>query len=71
VNSHYAPLPRYAGYWPELWAIWNDEKDFAVTIHYIDRGVDTGNIIAQYPWLSPMTTPARRSTTDARKSASK
>jgi len=49
VNSHYAPLPRYAGYWPELWAIWNDEKDFAVTIHYIDRGVDTGNIIAQYP----------------------
>ena len=47
ANVHYAPLPRYAGFWPEMWAIWNSEKEFAVTLHYVNSGVDTGPIIAQ------------------------
>ncbi len=47
VNVHYAPLPRYGGYWPEMWAIWNDEKEFAVTMHYVEEGIDSGCIIAQ------------------------
>ena len=47
ANIHYSPLPRYAGYWPEMWAIWNSESDFAVTLHYVSIGVDTGPIIAQ------------------------
>lgn len=47
VNVHYSPLPRYAGYWPEMWAIWNSEKSFAVTLHYVGIGIDTGPIIAQ------------------------
>lgn len=47
VNVHYAPLPKYGGYWPEMWAIWNDEKKFAVTMHYVEVGLDTGPIIAQ------------------------
>jgi Methionyl-tRNA formyltransferase len=42
VNIHYAPLPKYAGFWPEMWAIWNDERDFAVTMHYVNKGIDTG-----------------------------
>lgn len=49
VNIHLSPLPRYGGFWPEMWAIWNDEKLFGITMHYIDHGVDTGRIIAQYP----------------------
>ncbi len=49
VNAHHGPLPRYGGFWPEMWAIWNQEKDFGVTMHYIDSSVDTGNIVAQYP----------------------
>ncbi len=49
VNAHHGPLPRYGGFWPEMWAIWNNEKDFGVSLHYIDRGVDTGNIIGQSP----------------------
>ncbi len=49
VNAHHGPLPRYGGFWPEMWAIWNEEKDFGVTLHYVDRGVDSGNIIGQYP----------------------
>lgn len=47
VNAHYGPLPRYGGFWPEMWAIWNEEKKFGVTLHYVDRGVDSGNIIRQ------------------------
>ena len=47
VNVHYAPLPKYGGYWPEMWAIWNGEKKFAVTMHYVEKGLDTGPIIAQ------------------------
>jgi len=51
VNVHYAPLPKYAGFWPELWAIWNQEKEFAVTAHYVGNGIDTGDIIDQR-WFS-------------------
>ena len=47
VNVHYAPLPKYGGYWPEMWAIWNGETKFAVTMHYVEKGLDTGPIIAQ------------------------
>jgi methionyl-tRNA formyltransferase len=47
INIHYGPLPRYGGWWPEMWAIFNDERDFALTFHYIDGGVDSGNIIYQ------------------------
>ncbi len=47
VNVHYAPLPKYAGFWPEMWAIWNGETEFAVSIHYVGSGIDTGPLIAQ------------------------
>ena len=47
VNIHYAPLPRYSGYWPEMWAIWNEERDFGITYHYIDEGIDTGKVLYQ------------------------
>ncbi len=47
VNVHYSPLPRYSGYWPEMWAIWNCETDFGVTMHYVSEGIDTGPIIKQ------------------------
>jgi len=48
VNVHYAPLPKYGGYWPEMWAIWNGETRFAVSMHYVEKGLDTGPIIDQY-----------------------
>jgi methionyl-tRNA formyltransferase len=47
VNVHYAPLPKYGGYWPEMWAIWNGETEFAVTMHYVEKGLDSGPIIVQ------------------------
>jgi methionyl-tRNA formyltransferase len=30
-----------------MWAIWNGESEFAVCLHYVGIGVDTGPIIAQ------------------------
>jgi methionyl-tRNA formyltransferase len=57
VNVHYAPLPKYGGYWPEMWAIWNGETKFAVTMHYVEKGLDSGPIIAQYNFdISPLET---------------
>ena len=47
LNVHYAPLPKYAGFWPEMLAIWNEEKEFAVSLHYVTRGIDAGPIVKQ------------------------
>jgi methionyl-tRNA formyltransferase len=47
ANVHYAPLPKYAGFWPEMWAIWNCESEFAVSLHYVGSGIDSGPIISQ------------------------
>ncbi|VVC03241.1 Bifunctional polymyxin resistance protein ArnA [Candidatus Burarchaeum australiense] len=47
ANLHFAPLPRYRGMYPIAWALLNGEKEFGVTIHEIDPGVDSGDIIAQ------------------------
>ncbi len=47
VNLHFAPLPRYRGSYPGAWAIINGEKQHGITMHYMDPGVDSGDIIAQ------------------------
>lgn len=47
INLHLAPLPKYRGVAPIGHALLNGEKKFGVTLHYMDPGVDTGDIIAQ------------------------
>lgn len=47
INVHCAPLPRYGGMSPYVWVLANNEDTFAVTIHYMDEGLDTGDIIVQ------------------------
>ena len=47
ANLHFAPLPKYRGMYPVAWALLNGEKEFGVTLHVIDPGVDSGDIIAQ------------------------
>lgn len=51
VNVHGALLPDYRGANILNWQIINGETESGVTLHYIDEGVDTGDIIAQskYP----------------------
>lgn len=47
INLHFAPLPKYRGVSPIAWALYNGEKSHGVTLHYIDQGIDTGDIIGQ------------------------
>lgn len=51
INCHAGKLPFYRGRNILNWALINDEKEFGVTVHYVDEGIDTGDIIKQqcYP----------------------
>ncbi|MDD3050184.1 MAG: methionyl-tRNA formyltransferase [Candidatus Cloacimonetes bacterium] len=47
INCHAGKLPYYRGRNILNWVLINDEKEFGVTVHYIDDGIDTGDIICQ------------------------
>ena len=51
INCHAGKLPEYRGRNILNWALINDESEFGITVHYIDEGIDTGDIILQrtYP----------------------
>ncbi|MGY3108132.1 amino acid adenylation domain-containing protein [Bradyrhizobium sp. LM6.9] len=46
-NYHDGPLPRYAGTHVTSWALLAQETEYAVTWHWIDDGVDTGDVVIQ------------------------
>jgi methionyl-tRNA formyltransferase len=46
VNVHFGLLPYNRGSFPVPWAI-IDGNDPGVTLHYMDPGVDTGDVVAQ------------------------
>ena len=47
VNLHGGPSPNYRGADCTFWALYNGEPDqVGCTLHYIDAGIDTGNLIA-------------------------
>ena len=47
INCHAGKLPFYRGRNILNWALINDEKEFGITVHYVDDGIDTGDIIKQ------------------------
>ena len=47
INCHAGRLPFYRGRNVLNWVLVNDEKHFGVTVHYVDEGIDTGDIILQ------------------------
>jgi len=47
LNIHGSLLPKYRGANALNWVLINGEKETGVTIHYIDEGIDTGDIVAQ------------------------
>tara|TARA_B100000780_G_scaffold166311_1_gene116381 strand:- start:181 stop:1110 length:930 start_codon:yes stop_codon:yes gene_type:complete len=47
VNIHPSLLPNYRGPVPTAWAILNGENEFGITIHQVDSGIDTGDILVQ------------------------
>ena len=46
INLHISYLPWNRGVSPNLWSFLEDSKK-GVTIHYLDEGIDTGDILAQ------------------------
>lgn len=46
-NIHFSLLPKYKGMYTSAHPILNGEKYSGVTLHYIDAGIDTGDIIDQ------------------------
>ena len=44
-NLHFSLLPAYKGMFTSAWPILRFEKYTGVTLHEIDKGIDTGNII--------------------------
>lgn len=46
-NIHFSLLPKYKGMFTSIMPILNNEKATGVTLHKIDKGIDTGEIIAQ------------------------
>lgn len=47
INCHAGKLPFYRGRNVLNWALINDEREFGITVHYVDNGIDTGDIILQ------------------------
>jgi methionyl-tRNA formyltransferase len=46
-NVHFSLLPAYKGQYTSAWPILNGEEVTGVTLHKIDNGIDTGEIIDQ------------------------
>lgn len=48
INVHAGITPKYRGVHGTYWAkVNNDEENNGVTIHFVDKGIDTGGIIKQ------------------------
>jgi methionyl-tRNA formyltransferase len=47
INCHAGKLPFYRGRNILNWVLINDEDEFGITVHYVDEGIDTGDIILQ------------------------
>lgn len=47
LNFHDSLLPRFTGFSPVLWALISGESEFGLTVHRMDSGLDTGDILVQ------------------------
>ena len=47
INCHAGMLPFYRGRNVLNWVLINDENEFGITVHHVDDGIDTGDIIIQ------------------------
>tara|TARA_R110002073_G_scaffold192387_1_gene351174 strand:+ start:17987 stop:19159 length:1173 start_codon:yes stop_codon:yes gene_type:complete len=46
-NIHFSELPKYKGMYTSIWPILYADSRSGVTLHKIDSGIDTGDIVAQ------------------------
>lgn len=54
INLHPAFLPDYRGANPWFWSYYNTLPESGVTLHYMDKGEDTGDIIYQKKYTIPL-----------------
>jgi methionyl-tRNA formyltransferase len=47
VNVHGAILPEYRGVLPAFWMLANGESRAGVSVHFVDEGIDTGDVCGQ------------------------
>ena len=47
INFHFGLLPECRGPQPILWHMLNNDREAGVTVHKVDGGIDTGEIIMQ------------------------
>ena len=47
INAHPSILPKYAGCFSSVWALFNNEKKTGITFHYMKKKFDSGNILLQ------------------------
>ncbi len=47
LNLHKGKLPDYRGMPPAFWELWNNETQIGCTVHYINAGLDKGDIVRQ------------------------
>lgn len=50
-NIHFSLLPKYKGMYTSSWPLLNGEKKSGVTLHEIDQGIDTGDVIDQLEFI--------------------
>ncbi|ATL65693.1 methionyl-tRNA formyltransferase [Nocardia terpenica] len=48
LNLHDSLLPKFTGFSPVLWALISGESEIGLTIHRMDEGLDTGDILVQH-----------------------
>lgn len=48
LNLHDSLLPKFTGFSPVLWALISGESEFGLTLHRMDDGLDTGDILVQH-----------------------
>ncbi len=53
VNLHLAPLPEYRGRYSAGHALANGDREYGVTLHYVDETIDTGPVIAEHRFPLP------------------
>ena len=48
LNLHTSKLPQYRGIMPTFWVLKNGENETAVSVFWVDEGIDSGPIVTQY-----------------------
>jgi methionyl-tRNA formyltransferase len=48
LNFHDSLLPKFTGFSPVLWTLISGESEFGLTVHRMDEGLDTGDILIQH-----------------------